>query len=64
MNLTEEDARIIAHRIAFGHAYWKHVADAFEYGELITQSEFEQLILETLRSPARSRELRTNRTAY
>jgi hypothetical protein len=41
MSLAGEDALIIAHAIAFGHAYWKHVVEANEAGELITQSTFE-----------------------
>jgi hypothetical protein len=64
MSLSGEDARRIAHAIAFGHAYWKHVAEANEFGELITQSTFEQLILETLLYPEKSRPLRLKRTAF
>jgi hypothetical protein len=64
MNLTEEDARKIAHTIAFGHAYWKHIANGLEAGDLITESTFEQLILQTLLSPGKSRRLRGNRVAF
>lgn len=51
MCLTGEDALKIAHAIGYGHAYWKHVADANEFGELMTQSTFEKLILETILYP-------------
>ena len=64
MSLAGEDALRIAHAIAFGHAYWKHVAQANEAGELITQSTFEHLIWETLLYPDKSRQLRLNRTAF
>jgi hypothetical protein len=64
MSLTDEDAQRIAHGIAFGHAYWKHVADAAEYGSPIRQSTFEQIILETLHSPTKNRMLRLNRTVF
>ena len=64
MKLTEVEARRIAQAIALGHAYWKHVADANEYGELLTQSAFEQLILETLLHPTKSKQLRLNRAAF
>jgi filamentous hemagglutinin len=64
MTLTSEEARHIAHVIAFGHAYWKHVADANEFGELITQSTFEQLVLDTILYPKKRRLLRMNRTAF
>ena len=64
MSLAVEEARKIAHTIAFGHAYWKHAADAREAGELMTQSSFEQLILETILSPDRKKSLRLSRTAF
>jgi hypothetical protein len=64
MSMTGEDALKIAHAIGFGHAYWKHVADANEFGELITQSTFEHLILETILYPEKCRPLRLNRTAF
>jgi hypothetical protein len=63
MVLSEAEARKIAHSIAFGHAYWKHVANANEAGELITESTFESLILETLLGPA-CKPLRLDRTAF
>jgi hypothetical protein len=64
MSLTGEDARKIAHAIAFGHAYRKHVADANEFGELIIQSTFEQLVLETILCAEKFKQLRWNRTAF
>jgi hypothetical protein len=64
MGLTGEDALKIAHAIAFGHAYWKHIADANEFSELITQSTFEQIILETILYPEKNKQLRLNRTAF
>jgi len=63
MGLTEAEARKVAHAIAFGHAYWKHVANANEAGELITESTFEAIILGTMLGTA-SRALRFNRTAF
>ena len=51
MSLTGEDAQKIAHAIGLGHAYWKHVADGNAFGELMTQSSFEQLVLETILDP-------------
>jgi hypothetical protein len=64
MILDEEEARRIAHAIAFGHAYWKHAAHEGEEGAPITESSFEQLILETLLNPTNSRVLRWNRSAF
>lgn len=64
MSFTDEDALKIAHAIAFGHAYWKHVADANEFGELITQSTFEQLVLQTILYPEKSKPLRLKRMAF
>jgi hypothetical protein len=64
MSVANEDALKIAHAVAFGHAYWKHVADANEFGELITQSTFERLILETILYPDKSRPLRLQRMAF
>jgi hypothetical protein len=62
MNLTEDEARKIAHSIAFGHAYWKHAAVESEM--IMTESSFEQLILGTLLNPAMSKQLRRGRFAY
>jgi hypothetical protein len=64
MSLTIEAARKVAQAIALGHADWKHVADANELGELITQSTFEQLVLETILHPGKSKLLRRNRLAF
>jgi hypothetical protein len=64
MELDANQAKAIAHGIAFGHAYWKHVADADEYGELLTQSAFEEIILETLLKPAKAKALRGKRSAF
>jgi hypothetical protein len=64
MDLSEDEARKIAHAIAFGHAYAGHAADLSESGELMTESGFEALILETLLNPAKSRELHTGRAAF
>jgi hypothetical protein len=64
VNLTEEEARKIAHAIGFGHAYEKHAANVSESGELITQSSFESLILETILSPAKVRNLENGRAVF
>jgi len=64
VNLTEEEARKIAHSIAFGHAYWEHATNLAESGELMTESSFEALILETLLNPEKSRCLIANRVAF
>jgi hypothetical protein len=64
MSLTGEFAQKIARSIAFGHAYWKHVADANKFGELISQSNFEQLVLETILDPEKIKQLRWNRMAF
>jgi hypothetical protein len=62
--MTEENARKIAHAIAFGHAYWKHATNVSESGELINESSFESLILETILNPSKSRGLERNRAAF
>jgi hypothetical protein len=64
MSLNEEEAKKIAHAIAFGHAYEKHAANVSEAGELITQSSFESLILETLLNPAKVSEIEAGRSKY
>jgi hypothetical protein len=64
MGLTEEEAKKIAHAIAFGHAYDKHAANVLESSELLTQSSFESLILETLLNPARIRKLGSSRSVF
>lgn len=64
MSLNEEEAKRIAHAIAFGHAYEKHAANVSESGELITQSSFESLILATLLNPVKSRQLKTGRSVF
>jgi hypothetical protein len=64
VSLTEEEAKKIAHAIAFGHAYAKHAADQAEVSELLTQSSFESLVLETLLNPDLSRSLRNDRLAF
>lgn len=64
MNLTENEARNIAHSIGLGHAYEKHAANVSESGELLTQSSFESLIFETLLSPAKVRQLENGRTVF
>ena len=64
MSLHEEEAKRIAHAIAFGHAYEKYAANVSESGELITQSSFESLILATLLNPAKSRQLKIGRSVF
>jgi hypothetical protein len=64
MNLTGDDAKRIAHAIAFGHAYEKHAANISESGELLTQSSFESLVLQTLLSPDQSRRLKFKRAVF
>ena len=64
MKLTEDEARKIARLIGLGHAFEKHAANVSESGELITQSSFESLILETLLSPSKVRQLENGRTAF
>jgi hypothetical protein len=64
MKLTEEEARKIAHSIGFGHAFEKHAANVSESGELLTQSSFESLILETLLNPAKIRRLENDRFVF
>jgi hypothetical protein len=64
MNLTEDEARKIARSIGFGHAFDKHAANVSESGELITQSSFESLILETLLNPAKARQLENGRFVF
>ena len=64
MTLTEEEARRIARSIAFGHAYEKHASNVSKAGELMTQSSFESLILETLLNPAKSRQLEAGRSVF
>jgi len=64
MNLNEEEARKIANAIAFGHAFEKHASNLSETGELITQSSFESLILETLLNPAKAEALDAGRHKY
>jgi hypothetical protein len=64
VSLNEDEARKIAHAIAFGHAYEKHASNVSESGELLTQSSFESLVLETLLNPAKSRQLEMGRTVF
>ena len=64
MNLDEDEAKKIAHAIAFGHAYWKHATVVSESGELISESSFESLILETILHPTKSRGLERSRMAF
>jgi len=64
MSLNEEEAKKIARAIAFGHAYEKHAANVSEAGELITQSSFESLILETLLNPEKVRKIEAGRSKY
>lgn len=64
MKITEEEAKRLARSIGFGHAYVKHASNVSEAGELLTQSSFESLILETLLSPAKTRELEKGRTVF
>ena len=64
MKFTEEEARRIARAIAFGHAYWEHAANIVESGELITESSFESLILETILNPEKIRILNFGRSGY
>ncbi len=64
MNLNEEEARRIAHAIANGHAYWKHAANLAESVELISESSFEWLILQTILTSAKRRDLTDGRWAF
>ena len=64
MKLTEEDAKKIARSIGFGHAYEKHAANVVEAGELLTQSSFESLILETLLTSAKMKQLSNGRSVF
>jgi len=64
MKFTVDEARKIAHSIGLGHAFEKHAANVSESGELITQSSFESLILETLLNPAKSRQLENGRSVF
>jgi hypothetical protein len=64
MRLTEDEAKKIAHRIGLGHAYHKHAANISESSELLTQSSFESLVLETLLNPAKMRKLAMGRTVF
>ena len=64
MKLTEDEARKIARLIGLGHAFEKHAANVSESGELITQSSFESLILETLLNPAKARQLENGRFVF
>ena len=64
MQLTEDEAKRIAHMIGLGHAFHKHASNVSESGELLTQSSFESLILETLLTPTKMKQLSNGRSAF
>jgi len=64
VNFTEEQARRIARAIAYGHAYWKHATNEIESGDSISESSFEWLIMQTILTAAKRRDLTDGRWAF
>ena len=57
---NELEAKVIAEKIARGHAYQKHAA---AFGN-ISRAEFESKILDTLSNPSGAKQLPRGRAAY
>lgn len=49
--MQEEQARLIARRIARGHAYDKHVVNGDDFPEVKSRQEYEDLIWSVLTDP-------------
>lgn len=62
--MTRHEAFAIAGRIAFGHAFDKHVTQLKEFPEISAPGEFQEIILEVLLHPDQEKLLERSRRAY
>ncbi len=62
--MTRNEASAVAGRIAFGHAFDKHVTELKEFPTISEPHEFREIIFEVLLHPDEERMLERGRRAY